>query len=727
MLLKTRACRRHNCNKQQLKSSLRISYFEMATTRRKNLLRSRRRVTDEGEDDDSGPIPLELDSHSDGSQLSDVDESLDAAASDTSDVVSAQEELNTDKHDVKENGHFENGKHQKQRPRNDKTTESGALDPDKPASFKNTVDTDTMLNGVSHSSRPNDAEEMLFEDTVKHNAHSQPVLDSRLTTPSAKRSQATDHNDHSLSGTNAARFGSKPPMVPNRGGFFMHDQRNGTAQPIGTMSGGRGRGRGRGQGPIINFPEPLLGTGDNGRWSHDLHDTVLDQKPSDSTAAIPLWGNRPTDPLKTKQPSLSTSVAIGTVPLRVLLPDMNVPVTFGKTAIRQHTRLPDLRPPLRRDKPVRVFLPDNTPRYIFPSVERSFIFIPRAQRPNQQRGRLRGTRQSSQFGSRRTSIYGGSNYTPSIAVSRRSSQARDGIISPAGSMMSRPIGVPTGPARPVVKLPDGAQTYGTAPNQGSYMIPTPGSQMFAPPQHWPTYPLPSRPTYRENRSGHIPMHQPKPQKAVSVATIESPAPQPLQTPNQSEEQPFHQQARVNIDEVSSRPVQHFHPYATSGSAPVDAPSSESYPSVAEQTVDAQPFQPGVMQPPAQYIPAYPMQNMVYYPTPDGQDAPYASPHGAMPPVYMQQTPHAGYMVPMFMPQPSIPEQPASPSQTNLFAHESNGMVYYSEPSQMPNGGSNQGIPPANFTMPGMGGIMTPGPDGYYYDPTPQTMVYYPSQ
>src|SRR5277367_63670 len=176
--------------------------------------------------------------------------------------------------------------------------------------------------------------------------------------------------------------------------------------------------------------------------------------------------------------SLSTTRLIGNVQIRVFLYPMKEPIKLPATAVKQYTCLPDHRPPLRRDKPVRISLPDHPPRYIFPAVERSFIFIPRAMRPNQQgfgsRNRGRPGLGSISGYSRRTSIYGGSvygsAYSPSVAMSRRSSLVyevpRDIVISPTGSTMSRPpIHVDT--SRPVVRLPPAGQVLQPGVTQAS--------------------------------------------------------------------------------------------------------------------------------------------------------------------------------------------------------------------------------------------------------------------
>jgi len=164
--------------------------------------------------------------------------------------------------------------------------------------------------------------------------------------------------------------------------------------------------------------------------------------PADTVAGAPVTV-KPSTEAADRPYNFSTSKLLGRVQIRVLLPFSKAAGPLPVVPVKQHTRLPDHRPPLRRDKPVRVSLPDRAPRYVFPSQDRSFIFIPRALRPNQQGlGRPRNS-----FGhgpsSRRTSAYGGSAYSPSVAPSRRSSVARDNlreqVFSPAGSTTARSV------------------------------------------------------------------------------------------------------------------------------------------------------------------------------------------------------------------------------------------------------------------------------------------------
>lgn len=349
---------------------------------------------------------------------------------------------------------------------------------------------------------------------------------------------------------------------------------------------------------------------------------------------------------------MSKTSVIGHLPARIFLSGMEAPKVLDvKITSRQHTRLPDLRPPLRRDKPVRVSIPDTQPRYVFPSVERSFIFIPRAQRPNQQAKLRRGF--GSRGGSRRTSIYGGSVYSPSIPMSRRSSVMGNGMLSPTGSMYGRPpLGIQSGYGRPVVRMPSGV--YAHAPMQSGTGAPE------------VAYPLPSEPARREHRSSNMTMHQPRPQKQMSVASIEG------------DQRPFHQQLPSTADGRSQSAQ--AHPYvSTEMGTPLQ--------NIPEGAINAQPFQPANAPPQPYY---YPVQPMYYYPPPDNQQY-YGYPPMASP-VFMQPPP---YYMPYMMPVAGNGDD-GNPSG---FMQEQNGMVYYYDPNQFQGQAEDYGqqqpmVPPA---------------------------------
>ena len=460
----------------------------------------------------------------------------------------------------------------------------------------------------------------------------------------------------------------------------------------------------------------------NQRWDHDLHETVVHLAPSAE--------KRPSVPPSHTGSSLSKTVLTGTVTIRVSLEGMKKPGIFEKIPVRQHTRLPDLRPPLRRDKPVRIALPGHPQRYMFPSPDRSFIFIPRAQRPNQQLGRVKGRGSFSQYGSRRTSVYGGSQYTPSISLSRRSSMMREGIISPAASTASRPpLSLPTGSARPIVNLPVGARPsapafVGVGNPTGPPNTATSAAQFnqLAQPA---AFPYPQTATLRENRPNQIPMHQPRPQKTVSVATIESPSPGQFPGSQQQEQQPFHHQVPPNMngqptphDQIAVGQPRHM-PFAghQAGGTPLS--------SIPQRAVNAEPFQPGQQQA-VYYQPAYAGQSVYCSPQPDNQPMGYGSSQSLPSPMYMHSQQQGSYLVPMMM-------APAAPAEGSYVAgasammpYEVNGTIYYQDPQQMT--ATSEESAPFYSNMAGTGDMMSsPPPQGYYYAPAPPPMMYYPPQ
>lgn len=99
-------------------------------------------------------------------------------------------------------------------------------------------------------------------------------------------------------------------------------------------------------------------------------------------------------------------------------------------------------------------------------------------------------------------------------------------------------------------------------------------------------------------------------------------------------------------------------------------------------------------------------------------------------MFMPNPQQGGYQVPTSVPAPAPAAPP--PAQTGMVAHESNGMVYYYDPGQIAYAAAPPPMegypPPGNYTVPGMGGMMTPSPDGYYYPQVPPGgMVYYTPQ
>ncbi|KAF2643566.1 hypothetical protein P280DRAFT_255915 [Massarina eburnea CBS 473.64] len=700
----------------------------MAGIRKPRASLARRRALD---DEDRSVAGVE-DSQSDLSVQSDVDEHADADNSDLSEVDSSAS-LGEGKTKRKVNSSRD------VKPRTDVSSRRIPSPPiaRSDATFPASRDTEMMLNGLKLADNKAEDGAVDFETGNAVEAATDPSTGAQPGRPeSFADRKRREHEEYKK------KRDADPAFIPNRGAFFMHDQRSASAQNGFRQFSGRG-GRGGIGGPFS--PANIRKTAPEATespWQHDLHETV-NAAPEPQPAQRHQPTNAPIYPaVATSQPSargpgstpkapqtrnFSTTVHTHNATVRVSLPNIKAPILFQNVPIKQHTRLPNHRPPLRRDKPVRISLPPAAPRYIFPTVERSFIFIPRALRPNQQgfgRGRGRGFGSFGGISSRRTSAYGGSVYSPSVAMSRRSSivreMGRDGMVSPAGSIMSRPGGYMDN-SRPVVRLPPGGPKYPGAP---PVMSPNSGTPLGGMQQQ--PYPLPQNPTYRENWQGSIPMHQPRPQKTVSVAGIESPASMNFHPPQQQEQQPFHQQipAHANGAAPPAAEAQHFYPHSRQPSYPNQTSTGTPLSNIPERAIHApafQPFQPGY-QPQGFTVP-----QGYYYPQ-NGAQPPQFVPPGGMGPMFVPSAQQSGYVVPMAA--PPAPVTSASTGQPNTVAYEQNGMTFYVDPAQLYSAPPIEPYPPAqaSYAVPGMGGMMTPGPDGaYYYPQQMPASTYYPPQ
>lgn len=460
-------------------------------------------------------------------------------------------------------------------------------------------------------------------------------------------------------------------------------------------------------------------------WAHDLHESVTQTVPTPSVAPSNGQDRQkpPLAPEKSELPnrSFSGSRQLGNVQVRILLGGMTEPIIIAAIPVHQHTRLPHHRPPLRRDKPVRISIPHMPIRYIFPKVERSFIFIPRALRPNQQgfgRIRVRGSFNGGYAGfgplsSRRTSVYAGSGYSPSIALSRRSSLARemsaDGIVSPAAASFPRQTSVVMEAGKPVVRLPPAAEQPQASNQQPMTGAVAPVSNLQPAP-----YTLPEKPSFTENRPTSLPIHHPKPERTLQVGDIESPASLDFNPPQPQQQQPFHQQVPMQIQPTSYQVDPNQYPHSRHPSHP----SQRGTPlqQIPETAIHAQPFQPYPYQQPQGFYPQQFAPPPYYYPQQPGP----AHSAAAAPFVPGQQY---YYPPPMPQVQQAVPED--APTQSQAVPYETGGMVYYYNPAELVQGAeSNQQYPQMPYAAPpvGMGGMMTP-PVQYF--PPPQ--VYYPAQ
>ncbi|EAW09177.1 uncharacterized protein ACLA_033800 [Aspergillus clavatus NRRL 1] len=681
---------------------------------RHNIGASRRRRRDEeGEDDASLEGELEDDSMSEGSVISHPDEDdADGEGSDESDA-----ETTSSPRVDRINGHQVNSRIPES---SQQSRRRHSASPGKALLATAVSDTEAMMNGLTISDQTSEVAEIHFDD-LKGESRQQtgrtpsapPTETKRETFAERKR---REHEKY------AKERDENPAFVPTRGSFFLHDKRS-------TELGANGyrpfnKSKSRPYGLIVdgNVRRSSKTDASEGQWTHDLHETVAgDDAPSNKSAAAPVavsnFAPKPVPTAPRSAPpnrSFSSTTLIGNVPVVVFLPGMARPVPFPAVSKKQHTRLPHHRPPLRRDKPVRISVPGQSPRYIFPSIERSFIFIPRALRPNQQgyRGRGRG----GFYGGRRPSIYASSVYTPSVTASRRSSlgkaASQEGFPSPAASVISRHTVITTENGKPVVRLPPSARPLGGVPPASVAAGPGAVIAPVAPPM---PFPQPQHPSYRESRPAPIPMHQPRPQKTVSVADIETPASLSFNVPQPQQEQPFQHQVPVPINASIYGADASGHPSHTAHASVT--PSSH----IPERAIHAQPFQPyGFQQAQPFYPTAYP-PGAVYYPV---SGAEYPSYNGAgMPGPSAVPYPPPGQHAPFVVPGSSADQAP----QPGTVAHEAGGTVYFYDAAQMyPNGSYSMPSAPGPGGVIGMGGMMTPPGTTYFY-PQPQGGVYYAPQ
>ena len=291
---------------------------------------------------------------------------------------------------------------------------------------------------------------------------------------------------------------------------------------------------------------------------------------------------------------------------------------------------------------------------------------------------------------------------------------REGILSPTDSVISRhPPGL-VDASRPVVRLPSAGLPSAIihAPGiNGHAPVPTANAQ----PAQMSQIPLPMM---YGSHSTSIPMHQPRPQKAVSLADIESPTSFHFKAPPQQQEQPFHQQVPTHIvssytdDKAGAQPVQPTVP-AMAGVTPLSQ--------IPEGAAFAQGIQPYSVGGQAYYGAPYNNGAMFYPPMPDGGSFGLQMGGPAMAPSFIpgSQSHQVSYMSPAGAVGGGI--------SGNMLAHESNGMVYYYNPSiYAPD--AQGAMPQFQMTngnlMPMANGMPAPAP--FYHQPVPPAM-FFPAQ
>jgi hypothetical protein len=196
----------------------------MGARRRKNLIASRRRTDDDGEEDGSIAAELDDDSSSLGSAPSEADNEADAdgEGSDTSDTPGSRRK------ELKRN----NGVHHV-------TASSGngveELHTTKISKFDATnADTIAMMNGLPITDDTTETVAVNFDDGIQQPSQ----YEDKIESVAEKRKR--EHEEYKK------KRDQDPSFVPNRGGFFMHDQRSALTGQNGFRSAGRARGRGRG-------------------------------------------------------------------------------------------------------------------------------------------------------------------------------------------------------------------------------------------------------------------------------------------------------------------------------------------------------------------------------------------------------------------------------------------------------------------------------------------------
>ena len=210
-----------------------------APRRRKDLIKSRRRVEDDGEEEGSVAAGVEEDSLSEGSGISDAEDDADAEGSDGSDIGSLAPPNSSSA--TVANGHRE-------KPTNSEIHLATASS--KPALMATIGDTEAMMNGLKVK---DDIEEegIDFEDLgMQPEQASQEVIPPEqaeaMTPDNIGERRRREHEEYKK------KRDADPAFVPNRGGFFMHDHRSAAPGQNGFRPFGRGRGRGRGA--MVPFP-----------------------------------------------------------------------------------------------------------------------------------------------------------------------------------------------------------------------------------------------------------------------------------------------------------------------------------------------------------------------------------------------------------------------------------------------------------------------------------------
>lgn len=433
----------------------------------------------------------------------------------------------------------------------------------------------------------------------------------------------------------------------------------------------------------------------NRPWTHDLHDSVS-KIASGSKAAKPLLGRHgPTSSNNTENPAasvddtlsktFSTTLILGQVPVIISLPEMRETRVVQNVKRQKHTILPHHRPPLRRDKPIRVFLPGQQPRYVSPTNERSFIFLSRT---------FRSHRDGIQDGARRNNFHLSHRRYRGIGGGNTSSLEVSGKLSVADEVPSEKIGPSAAePGESVARFSSSvpATVLSMSVNSNLRHDDAELSNFAASIEHDNNEP--------ESIAERSAMDQARPNVSIPVSDLDSaeklqpnlPMPSPAL---QQQQQPFHQQMpplvnRPAQSEDDSPLYDHNRVHELSQMA---HDNSVPAPRMSKEAIYAQPFQPA-------HLPAVPQAYMpfsqapgntfyagtehyfpMYYPGYDFASVPPMFPSHVPPPPEVAIPP--ALPISVAYPTPAQPTTSLSEHSANrgTIAHESNGMVYYLNPS-----------------------------------------------
>lgn len=217
----------------------------MAVSRRRNVIASRRKRDDDGEEEGSlAGGDIEDDSLSEGfvSSIGEEDADIEGSEISADDETNALSEATTRK-DLHANGHARGNIQVK----NESKAPAGH--------FVTSKDTEAMMNGLQISDTPVNNKEINFEDTatVTPTASQNHITQNKAPAPIEKeaiknqdkvipiQSSATEHNDNKQA--YLKEMAENPTFVPNRGGFFLHDNRISSSGVNGFRGYPRGRGR----------------------------------------------------------------------------------------------------------------------------------------------------------------------------------------------------------------------------------------------------------------------------------------------------------------------------------------------------------------------------------------------------------------------------------------------------------------------------------------------------